>query len=228
MDRSEASRAGPASARRRGGLPSTASTEHTPIIRFLIRIASFVAFIAWTALMGGAFLALVETGTVLRSLELQLGDPELEAAIYNLILFIERAGPIGLAIAWVVGMVAILVVRRLALALVGLVWRATSTWARPSPSPVPPATSAPVPPAPVRPAAQPMRLPGQAGPWNRPAPAPPASPPSAGPPSAGPPPAKPTAPSPRPIVERGLRPGVPATREGAVVLQRPRGHMDGS
>ena len=202
--------------------------ECPAIIRFVVRIAAFVAIVLWTLLLAGALQSLIETGTVLRSLELDLGNPDLEAAIYNLVLYMQQVGPVGLAIAWVVGIIVILVVRSLLLAVVGAIWRATSTWA-----PRRPAAS---PPAPVS-GRRPMSLPQTVGPWGRPAPAT-AAPPAEAPPSptparvaAPPPPPSATrrpAPVNRPLVERGGRSLGRDRPDGAVVLQRPRGHMDGS
>ncbi|WP_374446850.1 hypothetical protein [Stella sp.] len=177
-------------------------------------------------LLAGALQSLLETGTVLRSLEIELGQPELEAILYNLILRIEAAGPVGLVLAWLFGLVVILVVRRVLLALVGAIWDATATWAQ---GPRPPVTSAPhAPPARHRP-------PWAAGPWARQAPAQSrdaaaSAPPAPGPPGPGPaaPPRRPATPVRRPLVERtdSRRDAPPG--EAGVVLQRPRGHMDGS
>ncbi len=207
-------------------LPSAATTllEHIRIFRFLIRAAAFLLIVAWTLLIVGAAQALLETGSILRSLELKLGDAELEAAIYNLLLLMERAGLPGLAVAWLVGVVIVLAMRRLLLGLVGLVWRTTSTWSRPK------TTASPRVPAPAEaPRPAPTRLPAdagpRAGPWTSPA----------RPPAASVPPvpsspsgrkrtsAMPASPS---VVDRADRTDRPSGQAGTVVVRRPRGHMD--
>ncbi|MGE0715116.1 MAG: hypothetical protein AB7P02_06710 [Alphaproteobacteria bacterium] len=176
--------------------------------------------------MVGAFQALVETGRVLGSVTPELGNPELEAALLNLLLFVERAGPVGIVAAWVAGVLAILIARAILLAVIDFVWRATAVWQRPgSPriarpgKPARPATERPLP-----------------GPWSRTPAAPPAQPPR----PAKPPPvdpgradartpgsAPPAASSARgSVVDRGFRPGGGFDRDGTVVLRRPRGHME--
>ncbi|MCC7275652.1 MAG: hypothetical protein IT561_23480 [Alphaproteobacteria bacterium] len=217
----------PAGTARRVGSPPR--PEVIAILRFIVRVLAFAAIVLWTLLMVGAFQALVETGRILGALEIELGMPELEAAVLNLMLLLERAGPVGIIAGWLVGVLAILIVRAILLRIIGLAWRSTSTWARPAPPPARPLPAAGrsqgAPPA--RPAAP---LPG---PWGR-APAPAALPP---PPAAAtgrslPPPAgyerAATPPTTASVVDRSFRLERLQRRGGTVVLQRPRGHMERS
>lgn len=159
-------------------------------------------------MMAGAVQTLLETGRVLRSLDLELGDPELEAAVYNLLLLMEQAGLPGIAIAWIAGIIVILIIRVLLLGLLGLVRRIMSARS-------PATVAAPHPRAAPHPAAAPG-----GGPWSRPP-----SPPSAVP--ATPPPPREgkrpstvsTAPS---VVDRADAGDLLAKRPGTVVLRRPR------
>lgn len=151
---------------------------------------------------------------MLRSLEIELGHPELEAILYNLLLRMEQVGPIGLAIAWISGIVLILLVRGVLLAIVGIVWHATSTWA-----PRQRATNAAKPP--------PAPQPPLAGPWSRgPLATRPAPTPAPATQEAPPRSPKTVAPPLRPMVERAGRTRDAGARQGSVVLQRPRSHMD--
>lgn len=183
--------------------------------------------LAWTLTIGGAFLTLARTGAGLRSLSLDLGDAELEAAFYNLLLLLEQAGPYAMLAAWIVGTAVILLVAAILLKLAGLFQGGRA--AANGPASRPPASPA------ERPARAPMRLPSLPGPWNRPAqpaPPPPQSAPAPDRPASRPPAAQAPAARPpivtRPIVERGGRPDASSGGNGTVVVQRPRGHMDRS
>lgn len=109
--------------------------------------------------MGGAVVAWLNSADIFQSLDIVIGDAEIEARIYNMLLQVERAGLPALGVLWLLGIGAILIARALLLMLVGLIGGAFASRPRaPSPPPPPPAGS---------------------GPWGRPPPAPDRFPPSA-------------------------------------------------
>jgi hypothetical protein len=110
--------------------------------------------------VGGAVVAWLNSADIFQSLDIVIGDAEIEARIYNMLLQVERAGVPALGVLWLLGIGAILIARALLLMLVGLIGGMFASRPRAPSPPSPPAGS---------------------GPWKRPPPAPPPdrSPPSA-------------------------------------------------
>lgn len=182
---------------------------------------ALIAIVLWTLLMAGALQSMIETGTVMRSLAIDLGDPQVTETVLFLLERMETAGPIALAAAWAVGVGVILIIGALLLALVRFVWNATSTWSpRRRAEEAAGRAGATDRKAETRPRPAPA---DRAGPWAR---VPPVGPPpdaAAGEPA--PPESHDSPPQPSHLARTGRKAGVrPA--HGSVVLQRPRGHMD--
>ncbi|MGE0723746.1 MAG: hypothetical protein AB7O45_05200 [Alphaproteobacteria bacterium] len=189
------------------------------MLRFVVRTIAMVASVLWTVAMAAVVLALLEGGSLLDTIDVGTGDPELDQAIGNGLLMVERAGIAGAAVAWVVGLIAIGIARALLLGLLALLGAAVAN----APAPSRPATRrAPTPPAPEPAASLP-------GPWERVRPArardvrPPADDGTPAP-TTRPARSMPTRPG-AGVVERQTRLGRLFGDEAGVVIQRPRGHV---